>query len=55
MHERYGIDVSDRDMLRSHCARWLRVRILGLFEVESRVKVELLGRGHSDVVVLGVM
>lgn len=53
MHERYGIDVSDRDLLRHHRARWLRVRILGLLEVESRVKVKLLGEGTTNVIVIG--
>ncbi|MFB9415692.1 hypothetical protein ACFFSQ_46945 [Dactylosporangium matsuzakiense] len=37
LHERYGIDVDDRALLRARSWRWLQARILGLLAVESRL------------------
>jgi hypothetical protein len=38
MNERYGIDVGSPDLLGRRSARWLRVRILGLMSVDSRLR-----------------
>jgi len=38
LHQLYGIDLDDRELLRARTWRWLRVRILGLMETrESRL------------------
>jgi len=37
MHERYGIDMSEPGLLERRPSRWLRVRILGLLGVDSRL------------------
>jgi len=37
MHECYHIDVAEPELLRSRSSRWLRVRILGLLDVSSRL------------------
>jgi hypothetical protein len=36
MHERYHVDLSEPGLL-NRPSRWLRVRILGLLSVESRL------------------
>ena len=41
MAERYRIDVEEPGLLDARSARWLRVRILGLLSVESRLRAEL--------------
>jgi hypothetical protein len=41
MQERYHIDLSEPGMLDVRSARWLRVRILGLLSVESRLRYAL--------------
>jgi len=41
MAERYRIDVEEPGLLDVRSARWLRVRILGLLSVESRLRLEL--------------
>ena len=38
MHEHYGIDVSEPGLLEQRSARWLRVRLVGLLTVESRLR-----------------
>ena len=38
MQELYGIDLSDRAMLRARSWRWVRVRLLGLLSTEGRVQ-----------------
>ena len=38
MQERYGIDLDATNVLDARSARWLRVRILGLLSVESRLR-----------------
>lgn len=40
MHERYGIDLGEPGLL-NRPSRWLRVRILGLLSVESRLYAAL--------------
>lgn len=38
LHEVYGIDLDDRDLLRARSWRWLKVRIVGLLDdAESRL------------------
>ncbi|NUT31527.1 MAG: hypothetical protein HOV79_00480 [Hamadaea sp.] len=37
LHERYGIDIDDRALMRRKSWRWLEVRILGLLDVDSRL------------------
>lgn len=37
MQERYGLDLSEPGLLDRRTGRWLRTRILGLLEVESRL------------------
>jgi len=37
MHERYHVDLSEPGLLERRSSRWLRVRILGLLFVESRL------------------
>ncbi|TBO59898.1 hypothetical protein EYS09_09770 [Streptomyces kasugaensis] len=37
LHEIYGVDLSDRALLRARSWRWLRVRILALLSAESRL------------------
>jgi len=41
MAERYRIDVEEPGLLDARSARWLRVRILGLLGVESRLRAEM--------------
>lgn len=41
LHERYGIDVEDDNLLSRRSWRWLRVRISGLLAVESRLHNKL--------------
>lgn len=41
MHEVYGIDLGDRELLRARSWRWLSNRILGLLSTESRLKRKL--------------
>ncbi|MBG0560729.1 hypothetical protein [Actinoplanes aureus] len=38
LHERYGVDVEDRAVMRSRSWRWLQTRIVGLLSVESRLR-----------------
>jgi len=38
MNERYGIDVETPGLLEGRSARWLRVRVLGLMSVDSRLR-----------------
>ncbi len=44
MHEHYGIDLGAPKLLSRRSARWLRVRILGLFGIESRLKLAVFPR-----------
>lgn len=37
LHETYGIDLGERDLLRARSWRWLRVRILGLLAADTRI------------------
>jgi hypothetical protein len=37
LHQHYGIDLGDKALLRSRDWRWLRVRIVGLCSIESRL------------------
>lgn len=37
LHERYGVDVEDRALMRVRSWRWLKVRIAGLLACESRL------------------
>lgn len=37
LHEVYGIDAGDADLMRARSWRWLRTRILGLLSAESRL------------------
>jgi hypothetical protein len=41
MHERYGIDLDEPGLLEGRTVRWLKVRILGLLECESRLSSAL--------------
>jgi hypothetical protein len=41
MQERYGIDLSEPGLLEQRTWRWLRVRIIGLTEVDSRLRSAL--------------
>lgn len=41
MAERYHVDLAEAGLLERRSARWLRVRILGLFSVESRLRFKL--------------
>jgi len=43
MHEHYGIDMATPSLLSTRSARWLRVRIHGLYEVRSRLTASLGG------------
>jgi hypothetical protein len=36
LHETFGIDMEDRDQLRSRSWRWLHVRITGLLSANTR-------------------
>jgi hypothetical protein len=38
LHELYGIDVHDRELLHARPWRWLHVRIVGLLSTECRVQ-----------------
>ncbi|MEV6297856.1 hypothetical protein AB0M02_00450 [Actinoplanes sp. NPDC051861] len=38
LHERYGVDVEDRALMRARSWRWLQTRILGLLSVQSRLR-----------------
>ena len=37
LHEVYGIDVEDGNLLRRRSWRWLRTRVIGLLSAESRL------------------
>lgn len=37
LHERYGIDVGDRALMRARSWSWMRLRIAGLLDVDSRL------------------
>ena len=41
MAERYRIDVEEPGLLDARSARWLRIRILGLLNVKSRLRAEV--------------
>ena len=41
LHERFGIDTGDRELLRSRPWSWLRLRISSLLAVESRLVAAL--------------
>lgn len=41
MNERYHVDLSEPGLLERRSGRWLRVRILGLLSVESRLREAL--------------
>jgi hypothetical protein len=47
LHERYGIDVDDRAVLRARSWRWLQVRILGLLSAETRLHRALFPEQHE--------
>lgn len=38
LHEVYGLDVYDRELLRSRPWRWLQVHMVGLLSTECRVQ-----------------
>lgn len=38
MQERYHIDLSEPGLIDARSGRWLRVRIIGLFDGESRIR-----------------
>jgi len=42
MNERYHVDLSEPGLLERRTGRWLRVRILGLLAVESRLFAALI-------------
>lgn len=44
MQQHYGIDLGDRELLRARSWRWLRVRITGLLQIESRLSRALAPR-----------
>ena len=49
LHQLYGIDLDDRELLRARTWRWLRVRILGLMETrESRLCRTLFPRQTAE-------
>lgn len=37
LHETYGLDVGDRQLLAGRSWRWLRARILGLLSTDTRI------------------
>jgi hypothetical protein len=37
LHETYGLDVGDRQLLTTRSWRWLRARILGLLSTDTRI------------------
>ncbi|TDC81923.1 hypothetical protein E1193_13480 [Micromonospora sp. KC606] len=37
LHERYGVDVDDRALLRARSWRWLETRIVGLLAADTRL------------------
>jgi hypothetical protein len=37
LHQFYGIDLGDRALMRARDWRWLRVRVIGLCAIESRL------------------
>jgi hypothetical protein len=41
MQERYNVDVEEPGLLDRRSGRWLKVRILGLLAVESRLRAEM--------------
>lgn len=41
MQEHYGIDLGEPGLLERRSARWLRVRIIGLFGIDSRLRYAL--------------
>ncbi len=48
LHERYGVDVEDRALMRSRSWRWLETRILGLLDVRSRLAMALQPPDHQQ-------
>jgi hypothetical protein len=48
MNERYHIDLAEPGLLDRRSARWLRVRIVGLMSVESRLQAALTPAGGDD-------
>jgi hypothetical protein len=41
LHQHYGIDIDDRELLRRKSWRWLSLRILGLLSIESRLRASI--------------
>lgn len=41
MQQFYHIDIAEPGLLETHSARWLRVRISGLLDIESRLRAAL--------------
>ncbi|MFD0595090.1 hypothetical protein ACFQZ4_24190 [Catellatospora coxensis] len=44
LHERYGIDVDDRALMRARSWRWLSTRIVGLLAEDTRLARALAPR-----------
>ncbi|MFI6266161.1 hypothetical protein [Micromonospora sp. NPDC051006] len=38
LHDVYGVDVEDRDLMRARSWRWLETRITGLLFADSRLR-----------------
>lgn len=41
MHQLYGVDLGDRELLRSRSWRWFKVRLVGLVSTECRLSLAL--------------
>lgn len=50
LHERYGIDLSDDELMRARSWPWLRTRIDGVFQVRSRALWAVLNEDERDAV-----
>ncbi|WP_018793575.1 hypothetical protein [Salinispora arenicola] len=48
LHEVYGIDVEDPDVMRRRSWRWLRVRVAGLLAADTRITRAMRHRDEPD-------
>ncbi|WP_431892976.1 hypothetical protein [Micromonospora haikouensis] len=47
LHDRYGVDVDNRGLMRRRSWRWLEVRILGLLSADTRLNRALAPPSNS--------
>jgi hypothetical protein len=53
LHDTYGIDLGDRELLRVRRWPWLRTRILGLLSADTRLHRSLIPREAASGAHLG--